>query len=68
VHLFEQRLQPVLQLHAAAGQLMFAAHHRAPQPLLDIGHETERQLLGDQPFHQPLRVCEIARPPARASV
>jgi hypothetical protein len=30
VHFLEQRFEPILQLHAATGQLILAARHRAP--------------------------------------
>jgi hypothetical protein len=34
VGFLEERLQPVVQLDAAARDLVLASHHRAPQPLL----------------------------------
>jgi hypothetical protein len=39
VHLLEQALQPVLQLHPIASRLIFAARDGAPQPLRHVRHE-----------------------------
>ena len=37
----------------------FGARHGAPQPLFLAGHETEDQLSGEVPSHQPFGVREI---------
>jgi hypothetical protein len=55
----EQRLQAVLELHAVPGDLVLAAHHGAPEPLLRVGHEAQGELLGDQALHLPLRIREV---------
>jgi hypothetical protein len=59
VHLFEQRLEPILKLHPVTRQLILAARHRPPQSLLGIGHETQGQFAGHQPPHQSLGIGEI---------
>ena len=59
VRFLEQRLQSVLELHAIPGDLVLAAHHGAPEPLLGVGHEAQGELLRDQAFHQPLRIREV---------
>ena len=59
---FEEGLEAVLQLDAIPGQLILAPGHRAPQTLRDIRHKAERQFVRDQPFHQALRIGEIALP------
>jgi hypothetical protein len=65
--LFQQRLQPVLELDPGARQLDLRAGHRPPQALLGRGYEAQDQLLGDQPLHQPFGVREVAlAPPSRA--
>ena len=46
--------------------LVLAPRDRPPQPLLDVRHKTQRQLLGDQPFHQPFGIRKILLPAARA--
>lgn len=56
VHLFEERLEPILELHPVTGQLILAACHRAPQPPRRIGHETQREFAGDQASHQALGI------------
>ncbi len=63
---FEQRLQPVLELHAVARDLVLAAHHGAPETLLGVGHEAQGQLLSDQALHQPFGIWEV--PLAAAAV
>jgi hypothetical protein len=47
VGFLEQRLQPVVELHTIAGDLVLAAHHGAPEPLLDVGREAQGELLRD---------------------
>ena len=59
VRFLEQRLQSVVELHAVAGDLVLAAHHGPPEPLLGVGHKAQGQLLRDQAFHQPLRIREV---------
>jgi hypothetical protein len=45
VRFLEQGLQPILELDAITGHLVLAAHHGAPEPLLNVGHaETSRDL------------------------
>jgi hypothetical protein len=39
VRFLEKDLQPILELHAVAGDLVLPAHHRAPEPLPSVGHE-----------------------------
>jgi hypothetical protein len=43
---FQQTLQTVLELDPIAGQLVLAPHHCSPQPLLSVGHKTQREFLG----------------------
>ena len=78
VGFLEERLQPIVQLYAAARDLVFAAHHGPPEPLLGIGPEAQGELLRDQALHQTfgvwkvllaaagpairLRLCEVERP------
>ena len=59
VRFLEQRLQPVVELHAVARDLVLAAHHGPPEPLLGVGHKAQGQLLRDQALHQPLRIREV---------
>ena len=68
VGFFEERLKPVMELHAAARDLVFAAHHGPPEPLLGIGHKTERQFLRDQALHQTLRIRKVSLAPAGAPI
>ena len=68
VRFLEQGLQPILELHAIAGDLVLAAHHGAPEPLLGVGHEAQGELLRDQAFHQPLRIGEILLAPAASTI
>ena len=58
-------LQAILELHPIAGQLILAACHRPPQALRHIRHKAERQLVRDQPFHQPLGIGEVSLPAVR---
>jgi hypothetical protein len=51
VRFLEEGLQPILKLHAIAGHLVLAAHDRAPESLLGVGHETQGELLRNQTFH-----------------
>jgi hypothetical protein len=39
VRFFQQRYQSVVQLHAIARDLVFAAHHRPPESLFGVGHK-----------------------------
>ena len=45
VHLFQQRLQPVLTSRPVLGELLLAVRERALQPLLRVGHKAEHQFL-----------------------
>ena len=47
VRFLEQGLQPILELHAIAGDLVLVAHHGTPEPLLDVGHEAQGELPRD---------------------
>jgi hypothetical protein len=51
VRFLEEGLQPILELHAIAGDLVLAAHHGAPEPLIGVGHEAQDQFLRDETFH-----------------
>jgi hypothetical protein len=64
VGFLEERLQPIVELHAVASDLVLAAHHGPPKPLLDVGHKTKDQLLRDQALHQTFRVRKVSLPPA----
>ena len=68
VRFLEQRLQPVVELHAVARDLVLAPHHGPPEPLLGVGHETQGQLLRDQALHQPFRIRKVLLPPAGATI
>ena len=51
VHLFQQRLQPVLTPRPVFGELLLAARERAPQPLFRVGHIAQHQFLRHQSMH-----------------
>jgi hypothetical protein len=51
-------------LHAAARDLVLAAHHGPPGSLFGVGHKTERQLLRDQALHETFRVGKVSVSPA----
>jgi hypothetical protein len=48
VRFLEEGLQPILELHAIARDLVFATHHGAPEPLLGVGHKAQGEFLGDE--------------------
>ena len=68
VAFLEERLQPVVELHTAARDLVLAAHHGPPEPLLGVGHKTERQLLRDQALHQTFRIGKVSLAPAGSPI
>ena len=64
----EKGLEAILQLHPIPRQLILAPRNRAPQTLRNIWHKAERQLVGDQPFHEALSIREIALPARPAMI
>ena len=74
----EERFQPIVELNAAARDLVLAPHDGPPEALFGVGHEAQGELLRDQPLHQTfgvrkvllapdgpairLRLCEVERP------
>ena len=66
--LFQQGLQPVLELDPVARQLDLRAGYRPPPALLGRRHEAQDQLLGDHAPHQPFGVGEVALPPPRRAI
>ena len=47
----EERFQPVMELNAAARDLVLAAHDGPPEALFGIGDEAQGELLRDQALH-----------------
>lgn len=45
-----------MQLHAVAGDLVFAAHHRPPGSLFGVGHKAQGELLSHEALHQTFRI------------
>ena len=68
VRFLEQRFQPVLELHAVAGDLILAPHHGAPEPLLGVRHKAQGQFLGDQALHQPFGIRKVLLAAAGAAI
>jgi hypothetical protein len=68
VRFLEQGLQPILELHAIAGDLVLPAHHCAPEPLLGVRPEAQGELLRDQAFHQSLGIGEVPFASARSTI
>ena len=68
VGFFEERLQSVVELDAAARDLVLAAHHGPPEPLLGVGHKAQGEFLGDQPLHQTFRIRKVLLAPAGAAI
>ena len=84
VGFFEQSLQPVVELHAVARDLVLAAHHGPPEPLLGVGHKTKvsscatkrftrrsasgKSLLAPAGAPIRLRVCKVQRAGDRARI
>jgi hypothetical protein len=64
----EERLQPILELHPAARDLVLAAHHGPPEPLLGVGNKTEGQFLRDQSLHQTFRIGKVSLSPAGSPI
>lgn len=64
----EEGLEAILQLHAIPRQLILAPGHRAPEPLRDIRHKAEGQLVRDQSLDQLLCIREISLPAVSAMV
>jgi hypothetical protein len=59
VGFLEERFQPVVELDAAARDLVLAAHHGPAEPLLGVGHEAQRELLGHEAFDQTFRIRKV---------
>ena len=64
----EQRFQSVVQLHAVARDLVLAAHHGPPEPLLGVGHKAQGELLGHQALHQSFGIRKVPFAPAGATI
>jgi hypothetical protein len=51
VGFLQQTLEPIVELDAGARDLVLAAHHRSPEPLLDVWHKAQSELLCDQALY-----------------
>lgn len=56
---------PVVELHAATRDLVVAAHHGPPEPLLGVRHKTEMR---DRALHQTLRIGTVSLSPFGAPI
>jgi hypothetical protein len=50
VGFLEERLQPIVELHAVASDLVLPAHHGPPEPLLDLVHVNRRDVVRHRPL------------------
>ncbi len=64
----EQRLQPILELHAITGDLVLARRITVRQSRCSVGHKAQGQLLRHQAFHQPLGVGKVPLTPAGSPI
>jgi hypothetical protein len=55
----QQALKPVVQLDAVARELIPTTHHRAPESLLGVRHETQDQFVRHEAFHEAFGIGKI---------